>query len=434
MMRLVYVAPFFPYPPHAGATIRVWNTLLALSQHHTIDLVIQDVEPSDSVAVASVRALVRSLTFVPRRAPLLSGRLAPRGSWAALVDMLRYPPSYLRRYWSRDLVRCVGALLAKDGGADWLLCDTQLSGQVALSSRLPRAPRALCLFDLYDTLSRRKVATTPFGPYKVKFVVDWLKARRYERKIMRRFDVLTVVSAQDERLARAQHAHARVVLIPNGVDVEYFQPAPRGHDEEDGSGAATRYAVLFVGNLAYEPNHEGVRDFLREIWPLVRGRTPEARFIVVGAYPPDWLREVAERDPSVIVTGEVADVRPFYREARVVVVPLRLGAGTKLKVLEALAMGVPVVTTPQGRMGLDAEDSCHLFVATTPEQFAARVVDILHDRALAQPLVEAGRALVEQRYGRPAIMASFEEALRQGRGTASEGEPSRADRAMDGSW
>jgi len=432
-VRLVYVTPFFPYPPHAGATIRIWNTLLALSRHHTIDLVVQDVEPPDEDAVAAVRALVRSVTFVPRRAPLLSGRLAPRGSWAALVDMLQYPPSYLRRYRSRDLVRHVGALLASDGRADWLLCDTQLSGQVALSSRLPRVPRALCLFDLYDTLSRHKVAATPFGPYKVKFVVDWLKARHYEKRIMRRFDVLAVVSAQDERLVRAQHARARVALIPNGVDVEYFQPAPRGRDDADGPCATARAEVLFVGNLSYEPNDDGVRYFLSAIWPLVRAQRSGARFIVVGASPLDWLREVAERDASVIVTGEVDDVRPHYREARVVVVPLRLGAGTKLKVLEALAMGVPVVTTPQGRMGLDAEDGHHLLVATTPEQFAARVVDILHNRALAEPLAKAGRILVEQRYGWPAILASFDDALRQGRGTVSEGGSSRADRAMDGS-
>jgi len=415
-MRLVYVVPFFPYPPSDGGSIRVWHTLRALAARNEVHLVVQGDRPSDEL-VAPVQALARSLTFVPPRARARHGRLVA-SRWAALVDALRYPPSFLRRYRSAELVDRVAALIAAHD-VDWLLCDTQLSGQLALSRHLPPVRRALCLYDVYEIYFRRKVALAPWRPYKLRLALEWLKARHYERRIVRRFDLVGVVSPRERRIMSAQVPPLTpVVLTPNGVDTEYFQPyggVEGGAWGIPGSieGVADAARVLFVGNLAYEPNDDGLRYFLDQIWPLVRARAPSVRFTVVGKDPPAWLREAAGRDDALTVTGAVDDVRPYYDSARVAVVPLRLGAGTKLKVLEALAMRVPVVATPEGRAGIDAQDGRHLLVGATPEQFARHVATILGDRALAARLRAAGRAFVEPRYGWPAIMAVFEQALRE---------------------
>lgn len=424
-MRLVYVVPFFPYPPNDGSRVRIWETLRALSRRNDVRLVIQ-ADPPDAALVDPVRALVRGLTFVPPR-PRAPTPKAPRR--AAAIDALRYPPAYARRYRSDALVEHVGALIAVHE-ADWLLCDTQLSGQLALSPRLPPVRRALCLYDLYDTYTRRKVAAAPWRPFKLKFALDWLKARHYERRIIRQFDLVSVVSAQDRRMVAAQVPGTPIILVPSGVDLTFFQPDPLSA-REDGAPDATdpTLRLLFVGNLAYEPNDDGLRYFLGAIWPLVRARAPGVRFTVVGKDPPAWLREATGRDDALTVTGAVDDVRPYYHRARVAVVPLRLGAGTKLKVLEALAMGVPVVTTPEGRAGIDAQDGRHLLVGATPEQFARHVAAILGDTALAARLCAAGRDLVERRYGWPAIMAAFEQALREElparRGVTGSGAPRR---------
>ncbi len=416
-MRIIYVAPFFPYPPHNGGSIRVWHTLRGLAVRNDVHLVVQAERPPDEHATP-VQALARSLTFAPPHEGLRPDRHIAAPRLATAVDALQYPPIWLQRYRSRELTERVGALI-ETHGADWLLCDTQLSGQLALSPRLPMVRRALCLYDLYDVYFQAKTAATPWRPYKLKVTLDWFKARHYERRILRRFDLVSVVSAREQRLALP---HVRpmtpVVLTPNGVDTEYFQ-SYRG--VEGGAwgipgpieGAADAAGVLFVGNLAYEPNDDGLRYFLGAIWPLVRARTPDVRFTIVGKDPPAWLRAAAGRDDALTVTGAVDDVRPYYHSARVAVVPLRLGAGTKLKVLEALAMGVPVVTTPEGCAGIDARDGRHLLVGATPEQFARHIAAILGDRALGARLRAAGRDLVERRYGWPAIMAAFERALRE---------------------
>lgn len=443
-MRIIYVAPFFPYPPHNGGSIRVWHTLRGLAVRNDVHLVVQAERPPDE-HVAPVQALARSLTFAPPHEGPRPDRHIAAPRLATAIDALQYPPTWLRRYRSRELIERVGALI-ETHGADWLLCDTQLSGQLALSPRLPMVRRALCLYDLYDVYFQAKTAATPWRPYKLKVTLDWFKARRYERRIMRRFDLVSVVSAWEQRLALP---HVRpmtpVVLVPSGVDTDYFQPLSRDDDAARdpanvtasapvggparGPDADTTLRLLFVGALGYEPNDDGLRYFLGAIWPLVRARMPGVRFTVVGKDPPAWLREAAGRDDALTVTGVVDDVRPYYHSARVAVVPLRLGAGTKLKVLEALAMGVPVVTTPEGRAGIDARDGRHLLVGATPEQFARHVAAILGDRALAARLRAAGRDLVEQRYGWPTIMAAFEQALREEaparRGVAGSGAPRR---------
>jgi len=435
-LRLIYVVPFFPYPPANGGSIRVWHTLRGLAVRNDVHLVVQAERPPHE-HVAPVQALARSLTFAPPHEGPHPDRHIAAPRLATAVDALQYPPAWLQRYRSRELTERVGALIATHG-ADWLLCDTQLSGQLALSPRLPMVRRALCLYDLYDVYFQAKAAATPWRPYKLKVTLDWFKARHYERRIMRRFDLVSVVSARERRLALP---HVRpmtpVVLVPSGVDTDYFQPPSRGYDAARdptnaadsapaagparGPDADTTARLLFVGALGYEPNDDALRYFLERIWPLVRARVPGARFDVVGKGPSAWLRTAVARDDTVALYGGVEDVRPYYRRARVAVAPLRLGAGTKLKVLEALAMGVPLVTTPQGRRGLAIHDGRHALVGATPERFATCIAAILDDRALAARLSAAGRSLVEREYSWPRIMATFEETLR--RNVAALGAP-----------
>jgi len=366
--------------------------------------------------------LAQSVTFIPR-----GRRRRPRGPgeerWEALRDALTYPPSFFLPFRSRELLSCVTTLLTSEGGADWLFCDTQLSGQLALRPALPPVRRALCLFDVYSIGVRRKIAATAPGPFKVKYMLDLFKVHRYESRIVRQFDLLSVVSDTDRRLVTAQAPRTPVVLVPGGVDTDYFRPCERTAGANDPD---RRSDVLFVGNLAYEPNEDGIRFFLARIWPHIRRAQPRARLVVGGKAPPAWLQAVPRQDPSVMVTGPVADVRPLYRQARVAIAPLRLGAGTKLKVVEALAMGVPVVATPQGYAGLNGTDGQHLLVGSTPEQFAAHVIALLDDDALAGRLAAAGRTLVEQQYDWTAIMTRFEAALRQALGEQDHQAPHTA--------
>jgi glycosyltransferase involved in cell wall biosynthesis len=241
--------------------------------------------------------------------------------------------------------------------------------------------------------------------------VNWRKMRREEEGLWRRVDAITVTSPRDEARVRAAHPGARVAVVPNGVDVEWYRPRPR-------DPAPDRRTVLFFGALDYYPNSEGLLSFLDDTWPRVLATNPSARLRILGRRPPPAL--VARQGPAVELGGFVEDLRPSLAEAAVVIVPLRLGGGTRLKILEAMAMGKPVVSTTLGAEGLDAAHGRELLVADDPVRFAAEVRRVLDDPALAARLGKAARAFVERRYSWRASARALERCLLEVSGSPPE--------------
>jgi polysaccharide biosynthesis protein PslH len=221
--------------------------------------------------------------------------------------------------------------------------------------------------------------------------------RREELRACHRMDRVLTVSEEDRRALRTELPGLEAAVVPNGVDLERFSPA----GEPKGASA------VFVGKMDYRPNVDAVRWFCAEVLPRVRAAVPGFVFTVVGSRPVSAVRELG-RLPGVRVTGRVAETRPYVRDAAIAVVPLRAGSGTRLKILEALAMGRPVVSTTLGCEGLDTVDGAHLAVADSPEGFAERVVRLLrHDGERAR-LGRHGRQLVAERYGWTASVARLE--------------------------
>ncbi len=219
--------------------------------------------------------------------------------------------------------------------------------------------------------------------------VNWRKIRGEELDAWRVFDGVTFCSAHDESHARALAPRMRSAVIPNAVDLDYFSPRP-GDPAPDGR------TVVFFGAINYFPNIDGIRYLVGEVWPRIAGSHPHARLQIIGQHPtPEVL---ALRGPSVEVLGKVDDLRPYLARAAVSVVPLRIGGGTRLKVLEAMAMGRPVVSTPIRAEGIEAEPGRHLALADDPAAFAAAVSRMLDDAEAGARLGREGRALVERRY------------------------------------
>ncbi|MEQ1793471.1 MAG: glycosyltransferase, partial [Nitrospira sp.] len=201
-------------------------------------------------------------------------------------------------------------------------------------------------------------------------------------------DVNVFVSQPDEKTLLERVPGLRTAIVPNGVDVEYFTPT-HGKDAP---------ALIYTGGMNMFANRDAVMFFLDEIWPLIRKQVPDVRFFAVGQDPPKELLDMAVRDPQITVTGYVTDVRPLVSEASVYVVPLRVGGGTRLKVLDAMAMGKAMVSTSIGCEGLAVHPDEHLLVADTPEQFANKTVLLLGDKNCRLALGRAARELVERRY------------------------------------
>jgi glycosyltransferase involved in cell wall biosynthesis len=249
------------------------------------------------------------------------------------------------------------------------------------------AKKVLTLHNVESLRFHREMHVARWGTRKMALAIDHTLFGSWEAAALRRFDGITAVSAVERGWAHAKAPHAEVALVPNGVNLAQFEaPEP---------AAARR--IVFTGLMNYPPNIDAVEWFSNAIFPIVRRRVPDVQFSIVGDKPTARVRALARR-PGIDVTGPVPDVRPLVAGAGLVVVPLRSGAGTRLKILEAMAMRRPVVSTTVGAEGLEATPGVHLLIGDTPEAFAAHVSSLLAGSQLRDRLGREGRRFVEAHY------------------------------------
>ena len=292
----------------------------------------------------------------------------------------------------------------------------------------PPAPAVLCHHKVEAMTWRRhyEVQTNPLK--KAYLYGQWLKARRFERAECRRFDAVVAVSREDAELMRREYGVAEVADVPTGVDIDYFRPT--------GAETVEPHGLVFTGSMDWLPNEDAIQFFTREILPLVRERVPQVKLTVVGRKPYASLLELAGRDPSIVVTGRVEDVRPYMERAAAYVVPIRVGGGTRLKIYEAMAMEKPVVSTTVGAEGLPLRDGEDLLLADTPRAFADAVVRVLEDAEFARRLGARAAAGVRERFGWERVADQFAElceravalgaGAERGRATLEREEPTAA--------
>jgi sugar transferase (PEP-CTERM/EpsH1 system associated) len=253
------------------------------------------------------------------------------------------------------------------------------------------------LFDQAAARSQKKVSR-----WLTRFELG--RTRDYERYLVRQFDRVLVTSQVDQRallsLATADSPPPNISVLPNGVDLAYFTPDSR---------AARQDATLVVsGKMSYHANVSMVLVLVNEILPLVWERKPEVKLWIVGKDPSNQIKNLA-KDPAITVTGTIDDIRPYLRSATIAVAPIQYGAGIQNKVLEAMACGVPVISTSQAISALEAQPGQDLLVADQPAEFAATVLALLDDREQQRKLSAAGRRYVEQHHNWDYIAAQLEE-------------------------
>jgi len=248
----------------------------------------------------------------------------------------------------------------------------------------------------YDILKR----TAGGGGGKVRFVynsLNWRKLAREERAAWTRFDGVTLTSRRDEELVQRDCPRVRTAVVPNGVDVNEFT-ASVGTGESD--------VLLFFGAINYYPNQEAVTHFIDHVFPLIKHRRPQVKFRILGPGAPDSV--LARQGNGVEILGMVDEVAPHIERASAVVVPLRLGGGTRLKIVEAMAKGKPVISTRLGAEGIDVTHDENVLLADEPQDFANQVERILSSSELAERIGRGGRKLVEDRYSWGSITETLE--------------------------
>jgi glycosyltransferase involved in cell wall biosynthesis len=422
-MRLLWLSHVLPYPPVSGALQRAHHLLAAAAARHEVTLLsfaqrrLLGTDAAVAAARGALAALCREVVVHEDPGEASAAAFLARVARAGLSASPFAAHRFASAAFAADLRR-LAARTAVD------LVHVDYIGLAPYLAEVPGLPFALDHHNVESHLMARRAGLERNPLRRLYLSQEAAKIARLERRWAPRAAANLVCSALDAERLRGAAPGARTVVCPNGTDPAYFRrggtPPEPGH-------------LLFVGGLTWQPNLSAVRWFLREVWPgLVRAR-PQLVFTVVGAEPPADLRRAAGRDPRVRLTGHVPDVRPYLERAEVFVCPILDGGGTRLKVLDALAMGTPIVSTTLGCEGLDLEPERHFLAGDTPEAFAAQTARLLEDPGLRARLGEGGRRVVLNHYCWDRVAETMLRAYEGAAGAApaaAGGPPRREARAL----
>lgn len=372
-MRLLVAAPRFPWPLDKGDRLTVFRLLRYFAERHEVALVCF-LEPGQQKDW--VRHLPPNLARV-ELVPL--GRAGAYGR--TLAGLASSRPLQVHYYGARAMTRRLQEVAA-GFRPDLIYAHTIRMAEHVTGLGVP----SILAMQVSMALNYGRLARFASAPWRrAAYRLEARRARSYEPGAARRFDRCLLISDADVG-ALGSPRPANLVVNPHGVDFEYFRPS---------GGQAEAGRIIFTGNMAYPPNLDAAVWFAAEILPLVHLEVPEARLAVVGADPPPALRRLAA-DPTIEVTGRVPDLRPYLERAVVGIDPLRVGAGLQNKVLEGMAMGLPMVITSIANEGIGAVDGEEVVVADDPAAFAAAVVALLRDPDRCRALGRRARAAVER--------------------------------------
>lgn len=406
-MKVLFLSQIVPYPPHGGVLQRGFNLLREIGRHaevHLLAFVHPDALRTPATLEESRRMLGQFCARVEYFSLWVKQSRAHTATALALGLVSRDPFSVVA-HRSRQFGEAVRRAMASTA-FDIVHADTiALSPFVDLQSS-QRAPAVVTHHNIESQLLERRSEKEPRAAARWFLQHQAAKLRGYERRVSPHYDVNIFMSTPDRDFFMNRIAGIRPAVVPNGVDPDYF--APNGED-------ATEAALIYTGGMNMFANRDAVLSFLNEVWPSIKAAVPEVRFYAVGQDPPRELATMAEQDRGIVVTGYVDDIRPLVRKSAVYVVPLRVGGGTRLKVLDAMASGKAIVSTRIGCEGLDVVNGEHLLVADDPREFARCAVALLHDRARRLSLGRAARARVQEKYSWPTVgaqlMAAYGQAM-----------------------
>ncbi len=393
-MKILFISKEIPFPPVNGGRMRCWNIMKLLASRHELlcvcfgDNASLPEEVSRMVKVVCVPPEVHSQSRWRNYLRLLSG------------VFYRYP-WLVRSKMSQEMRDTLGEIIQQQG-VDLIFCD---SVYYAVNVSLCGRKAVLNEHNLESKLLERttRLRRNPVARFILKDQLQ--KFQRYEEETWARFHRVFMCSSVDAQEAGARLGQGRFSVVPNGVDVDFFSPAPQR--------PLIPAKLSYTAEMGWYPNEDAVLFFVHDIYPLIKEKVLEVSFDIIGKNPGEKVRQLAAADRSLNVTGFVDDVRPYVQQSRVFVVPLRIGSGTRLKILEAMAMGKAVVSTSVGAEGIDVTDGKDILIADDPADFADKVVDLLNHPDKAQALGVNGRKLVETKYSWEIIGQRIEQEIQE---------------------
>ena len=365
-----------PWPLDTGAKLRNYHLAHGLAGSMSVTLLAFGDEPSNQELDQTYQRIVT----VPRNERYSVGNM--------LRGALGRTPLPLLNYTTREMAAALERLLAEDHFDLIQVESIHLLNYLPVLRSARDHPLIVCDWHNVESDLMRQYAERELNVARRTYARRTARLMsEAERRGLNEFDAHIAVSEVDAKRLQSINTEANVFVIENGVDAAHYG------DQQ----SATKNRVVFVGSMDYHANIEGATSFAREVWPVIRQQQTDLRFTIVGRNPPPPVTELSSI-AGIEVTGSVADVRPFYREALAAVVPLNVGGGSRLKILEAMAAGVPVVSTKLGAEGLDVSDGENIVLAESSSQLANGVLKVIDDVDLRARLIIGGQALVRARY------------------------------------
>lgn len=371
-MNVLFLTPYLPYPPNSGGKIRTLNLIKTISKYHKVSL-LSLVQHDETKYISDLEKYCDVNTL-----PL---KIQKHGRVKSFFSI--YPYVTMSKYYSLENQKQIHNFISNND-FDIIQVESLLMSAYVQNISIPK------VFDAHNIESDILYRTFTTSKFKVKSVlnfVDYLKNIMYEKSAIKSFNACLSVSEIDRKRLLAMGAQ-RVKTLPNCVDLNYFHKIER-------NDFCPR--IIFTGYMSWFPNVDAIDFFCKKAYPTLKKLIPDIKFDVVGRDPKQTIQKLNE-DSDILITGEVPDVRPFISNSDVCIVPLRIGGGTRLKILEYFAMGIPVISTSVGVEGIDAINGEHLIIEDDISKFPNRIIELLNDQEFAKYLAKNGRKLVEEKY------------------------------------
>ena len=388
-MRVLFLSQRVPYPPNRGDKIATWRLVDRIRRNHELHAIAFAHDTADESAADELRAMGISISTYP-----YNDRLA---KLKALPLLATSRPLTLGAYGSRALQAEVDEWAAKVDAA-WAY-SSSMGAFLLPHAHIGRVMH----FAELDSDKWRQYSERTRWPMSYVYRREWRTLFEVEQRIARSFDQNVFCTPLEQRIFVEQIPGAPSVVVRNGVDLEFFRPAPGAHEPGH---------LVFTGVMNYLPNVDGCVWFAEEIFPRVRERVPEARFTIVGAHPAPEIEALGQRE-GIRVTGFVDDTRDWLRLADVAIAPLRIARGIQNKVLEAMSMGLPVVGTTSATQGVEGEPGRDFLVADDADSQVDAICGLLRDSDAARALGARARQFVEATYDWEVVLSHLDPILNE---------------------
>jgi sugar transferase (PEP-CTERM/EpsH1 system associated) len=384
-MNLLFIAPRLPYPADTGGKIRTINILKQIARHANVHLVCFSFDPKDEEYQKVIEKDRIKVTLVAMKESSFLEK--------ANNVLLNAQPHSIAKYDSLEMFEEIKRIVSKEK-FDAVHVDHLHMGHYR--SCFADLPAVLDEHNVEYRILERCVDVEKSWLKRQLFLFQAAKMKKFEQKIIQEFSACLAVSQDDQKLLNELGlSHIPVHVIPNGVDTDFFRT-------QDIKIKAPE-AVVFTGSMDWLPNDDAAVYFCNEILPLIWKDKPNLKFYIVGKSTSSTLQDFAKNDSRVVVTGRVEDVRVFVDNAQVFVVPIRVGGGTRLKILEAMSMQKPIVSTTLGAEGIQYTNGKDIVIADSPADFSKSVIDLLNNFSFRETMGQMARKLVVENYDWPII-------------------------------